>query len=299
MLRVGVIAYLSCSLALGIILAEAALRPLRRPIDGAEIRLVASDAKRLHVSLEDVQITSRDGILLRGWFMVPEHPNGSLVVLLHGVADNRLGVLDYAKLLVGHGYAALLPDARAHGQSGGTIATYGILEKRDIHAWIDWAERHHPPTCVYGFGESMGAAIALQAIAEESRLCGLVAESPFATFREIAIDRVGQPFHAGPWLGRSLLRAVVESGILYVRLRYGINLAEAAPQLAVARSHTPVLLIHGAEDVNIPLRHSLLLQAANRGVGLWVVPNAFHTGAWSASPTEFPQRLLAALNSRQ
>jgi pimeloyl-ACP methyl ester carboxylesterase len=42
-------------------------------------------------------------------------------------------VLSYAALLLSRGYSVLLPDARAHGESAGPIATYGVLEAEDIH----------------------------------------------------------------------------------------------------------------------------------------------------------------------
>ena len=75
------------------------------------------------------------------------------------------------------GYRILLPDSRAHGDSGGAIATYGLLERDDIHRWADWARQQPHTGCVYLFGESMGAAIALQATAADPNLCAVVVES--------------------------------------------------------------------------------------------------------------------------
>jgi len=50
----------------------------------------------------------------------------------------------------------------------------------------------------------MGAAILLQAIADDHKMCAAAAESTFATFREISNVRVGQFAHTGPWLERLL-----------------------------------------------------------------------------------------------
>ena len=52
---------------------------------------------------------SKDGLLSHSSL------TGNAAVLLHGLADNRLGMIGYAKLLLAHGYSVLLPDARAHG----------------------------------------------------------------------------------------------------------------------------------------------------------------------------------------
>lgn len=43
-----------------------------------------------------------------------------------------MGMIGYAELLLTRGSAVLMPDSRAHGQSGGALATYGLLEKDDI-----------------------------------------------------------------------------------------------------------------------------------------------------------------------
>ena len=139
----------------------------------------------------------------------------------------------------------------------------------------------------------MGAAQLLQALAVEPHFCAVIAESSFATFREIAYDRMGQRFGAGPWVGRTVLRPVVEIALLIARAKYHVNLTQASPEEAVADTNVPVLLIHGAVDSNIPLRHSLRLVANNPELSLWQVPGADHCGAISAAAQEFEQRTLA------
>ena len=76
----------------------------------------------------------------------------------------------------------------------------------------------------------------------------MVAESSFATFRQIAYIRVGQVFHAGSWLRRTVLRPAVELAFVYGRLTRGVNLAAASPEESVAGSRVPVPLIHGLAD---------------------------------------------------
>jgi predicted alpha/beta-fold hydrolase len=116
-----------------------------------------------------------------------------------------------------------MPDARAHGASGGDLAAYGLREPSDIRLWLDWLEVNEHPTCIYGFAESMGAAGMLQSLQSETRFCAVAAESPFSNFREIAYDRVGQFFNAGPWLGRTILRPVAEIAFIYSRWKYGLD----------------------------------------------------------------------------
>ena len=214
------------------------------------------------------------------------------MILFHGLADNRIGMTGYAQLFLAHGFTVLLPDARAHGASGGQLATYGLLERNDIHQWFDFLVAQLHPHCIYGFGESMGAAELLQSVTIEPHFCAVVAESSFSTFREIAYDRMGQPFHLGPWFGRTLFRPVIEFAFLYVRWKHHLDMQQVSPEDSIATSKVPVLLIHGQIDGNIPPRHSQRIQASNPKAVLWKVPNADHCGAISAAPREFELRVL-------
>jgi predicted alpha/beta-fold hydrolase len=284
--------YLLLCTGIAIFLADVTIHPYHRPLPanaGIDLRReVVSNSQ-----FEDVDIPAQDHAQLHAWFIQPQRANGQAVILLHGLGDNRLGTLGYAQILLTHGYAVLMPDARAHGESGGNLATYGLLERDDIRRWFEWIQAKHPPRCIFGLGESMGAAQLLQSLAAEPNFCAVVAESPFATFREIAYDRMGQHFHSGPWLGRTVLRPVVEIALLIVRFRYDVDLEQASPAEIVAGTKVPVLLIHGQLDSNIPLRHSHLIQARNSRVELWQVPGADHCGAISVAPQELERRTIA------
>jgi fermentation-respiration switch protein FrsA (DUF1100 family) len=281
----------------GIGLGEMAVHPGRRPIPANEERKIRSDLNPLNANIHDVSISASDGVILRGWLLQPASSNGDTVILLHGVSDNRVGMYGYGRWLLEKGYNVLLPDARAHGLSGGDLATYGLTESDDIHRWASWLEENQRPRCVFGFGESMGAGQILQALSKETRFCGVMAESPFESFREVSYARFGRPFHAGPWLGRTFFWPTDEVGFLYVRLRYGLDMDLASPKEAVAAAKVPVFLIHGTSDRNIPAYNSEDIQAANPAkVVLWLVPQAEHCGARSVAPADFDRRILSWLS---
>ncbi len=250
-------------------------------------------ARSLDAELADAEITASDGAILRGWIVRPHHSNGNAVLLLHGLGDNRMGMTGYAQLLLAHGFTVLLPDARAHGASGGGLATYGLLEQNDIRQWFEFMEARERPRCIFGLGESMGAAQLLQSLEAAVPFCAVAAESSFATFREIAYDRMGQPFHLGYWVGRTLLRPLVEFAFLRARWRYGLDMEAVSPEVgAAAQASVRILLIHGQMDSNIPVRHSRMIHAQDPGTYLWEVAGADHCGAMSTAPREFEQRLL-------
>jgi uncharacterized protein len=283
--------FVFCGIA-GVFIADAALRPTRLELTEDDARAARDSARALDADFEDESITTPDGVVLRAWELHPYHGNGDAVILLHGVANNRVGMTGYARLFLAHGFSVLMPDARAHGASGGTITSYGLVEHNDIRQWSDFLITHDHPRCIFGFGESMGAAQLLQSLAAGTHFCAVAAESSFANFREIAYDRMGQPFGLGPWFGRTLLRPVVEVAFLRARWKSGLNMDMVSPEDAVAATAVPVLLIHGQVDSNIPVRHSRRIHARNPMTRLWEVPGADHCGALGTAPEEFERRVV-------
>jgi dipeptidyl aminopeptidase/acylaminoacyl peptidase len=285
--------YLVLCGVVGIFVADGALHPFRRQLDARERSEASQIAQQSGAPVQDVELKAPDGVAVKAWLIQPAKSNGDAVLLLHGLGDNRGGTLSYAQILLASGYAVLMPDARAHGDSGGLLGTYGLLERNDIRQWTTWLENRVHPNCVFGFGESMGAAQLLQSLSAGTRFCAVVAESPFSDFREIAYDRMGQQFGAGPWVGETLLRPVVFAAFLRARLKYGLNMQEVSPEMSLRSSKTPVFLIHGAEDHNIPPRHSeQILRNRPQGTEIWRVPGVDHCGTMGAFPEELRDRLL-------
>jgi hypothetical protein len=284
----------------GVVATDWALHPQRRELTRASEVRAQAVATRNHAALEDVQVIADDGVTLRGWSIRPVHGNGDAVILLHGQSDNWVGMLGYADMLLRHGYAVVLPNARGHGASGGELATYGVREAGDVRLWFDWVKKNDIPRCVDGLGESMGAALLLEGLKTTPGFCAVVAECPFASFREASYDRLGERLGGGALLGRTLLRPAVEAGFLYARWRYGVDLDQASPEDAVAGSSVPVLLIHGKLDTNLPARHSEMIVTRSAGrvpartpaVELWEPADAGHTGAAGAEPGEFERRVV-------
>ena len=275
-----------------IALAEISLHPIRLPHHRCArlIKLAEKSAQAAGGPLQNVSIKASDGTELQAWYVQPAHSSGNAVVLLHGVGDSRAGMAPYMGMFLDQGYSVVMPDSRGHGTSGG-IATYGLLEANDIHAWVDWLQANKQPACVFGLGESMGAAILLESLKVEHRFCAVVAESPFADFREAAYDRVSGEFGARPWLAKTVLRPAIEGAFVEARVVHDLDLETVRPQDAIAGSTTPILLIHGAADTHIRVRHSQDLHRANPRTELWVVPGIEHTLVYRNYPQEFSNRV--------
>ena len=319
------VVYLVLCAVIGVYLAEVAVKPFRREMPANALAVARDQLKPIGAEITEVSIEGGDRTPLRAWLYSPKAPNGSAVLALHGVSANRRSLIGYAEMMLKSGYTVLTPDARAHGASGGAIATYGVVERGDIDLWLEWLRDHqHGQGCIHAFGSSMGAAQVLQIVdgpgiasagadgaasalggAVEGRsarnmLCSAVAEAPFSTFREIAYDRVGQYINVGDWLGRTLMRPAVEVGFITARLRYGVDLDLADPASHLLHTRTPVLLIHGLADTNIPPRHVQFMHAGNPAMlNVWLVDGARHVGAWRKEPKAYESRVLGFFAAHQ
>jgi dipeptidyl aminopeptidase/acylaminoacyl peptidase len=238
-----------------------------------------------------VVIVAADNANLSAWWLEPSKPNGSCVVVLHGIADSRVSAVGFAPMFLNQGYAVLLPDSRAHGASEGQFVTYGLLEKYDAIAWASWLRRAGCRN-VYGLGESLGASILIQAAEVQPAFTAIVAECAYADLRETAEYRVRQMLRMPAFVAVPVARMAVMSGMLYANWAHGLNFQQVSPIRSIAHASTPVLLIHGLQDFRTPPSNSQKLANANPRDPLWLVPNAQHTGAAAAEPGEFRRRVL-------
>jgi uncharacterized protein len=303
------------------------LHPIRRDLTPDLIR--EADASFVHSGgrREDFNVRAPDGILLRGWIVRPDHPNGSWVLLYHGVADNRVGVIGQSEFLLRAGYSVVMMDGRSHGASEGQIATYGWLERNDTRAIVDalilsevghdadeqlksgqwrWEPaseadlkravdspdpRPGGPLHIFALGESMGAGVVLQSAAVEPRIEAVVAEAAFANLREASYDYAG--LRRSPLLGKTLFAPFSWMLLYRGEELTGLPVAEVSPEKAVAARPFPVLLICDEKDEALPCRHTQRIYAAACGPKqLWEVPGAFHTAALGFQPAEFQRRVL-------
>ena len=199
---------------------------------------------------EDLEIRSFDGLTLRGRYY--ECKKGAITELLfHGYQGNAErdlsgGVARCFAL----GRNALIIDHRASGRSDGSVITFGINEKRDCLAWIDFAIRHFGADVkLIITGISMGAATVMMAAGEklpENVVC-VLADCGYSSAKEI-IKKVMTDMR----LPAELIYPFVRLG---ARIFGRFSLEETSPMEAVKRSCVPIIFIHGDTDGFVP--HSM------------------------------------------
>jgi pimeloyl-ACP methyl ester carboxylesterase len=272
------------------------LHPIRQPLPADLLKQTDVTLSLIGAHREDFDVRAPDGVLLRGWKVPAAKPNGDWVLAFHGVGDNRLGVLEHARILLMAGYGVVMMDARAHGISEGPMATYGWLERHDTRAVVDALEAAEQPRHLFALGESMGGGIALQSAAIEPRIEAVVAEAAFASLREASYDYAG--LRRSPLLGKTLFAPGTWTMIYHAERLAGLPASEVSPEKAVAARAFRVFLICDEKDVALPCRHTKRIYDAAIGrKEMWMVPGAYHTAALGYAPEEFRRRVLAFFES--
>lgn len=282
----------------GGIFAPFILHPVRRDIPAEQIAGADRSFAQEHATREDFVVTAQDGIVLRGWKVRAAHPNGDWVLLLHGRSQNRLSMIRYAEFLLGSGYSVVMMDARAHGESGGTIATYGHVERYDERSILDALTAAEHPQHIFAMGESMGAAVALQSAAIDPRIEAVIAEGAFRNLHEVIFDYAG--LRVSAFLGKTFFRPAAMLAVHETEHQVGFRLDDVSPEASVAARSFPVLLISGLRDHNVPKRHAeAIFLAASGPKELWLVPKARHQKAMETAPEEFQSRVLRFFSRAQ
>jgi dipeptidyl aminopeptidase/acylaminoacyl peptidase len=256
--------------------AEDALTPPRIPLDRTSLKAGIAE-------YEDVTLTASDGVRLRGWYTPPEPGNGTVIILAHGYAGNRLMLLPEAQVLAGQGYGTLAFDFRGHGESDSALVTIGDRERRDLSAAIDYVAARPHVSKIGAIGFSMGGATLAQVAAGDDRLDAVVVEAAFPTLTE-EIRYRSRAF--GPLSQIPTLQVMRRAGVDVDGVRPIDDLCAISPR--------PLLLIYGELDADVPPSTAeAMFDAACDPAELWIVAGAVHQNPIEVLPEEYAARLLA------
>lgn len=196
--------------------------------------------------VESLTLSSRSGSQIATWY-IPASQAQATVVLVHGIHADRRIMLGRARALHEAGYATVLIDLQAHGESPGKLITLGHLERHDVQAAVDLARRREPQHRVGLIGVSMGGAAAL--LAPRLKLDALVIESVYATMDEALGNRVR--LVCGP-----LAPLVTPLLSRQFGPRLGISTTDLRPIDHIGRVGCPVMVVTGEDDASTPVAES-------------------------------------------
>jgi pimeloyl-ACP methyl ester carboxylesterase len=161
------------------------------------------------------------------------------------------------------GFDVIAYDSRAHGQSEGEACTFGVYEKQDLARVLEGIEVRP----IVLLGSSLGAAVALQTAAQSKAVAAVISVAVFSDLRTVGRERA-------PWFASE---GNIENAFKQAEERGRFRIDDASPLAAAPHITAPVLIIHGAEDVDTTPDHSQrVYQSLRAPKRLLLVPGAGH-----------------------
>ena len=197
-------------------------------------------AKPENLAVEPVSFESTSGTMIHGWLVQPE-TNRGVVILQHGVRADKSSLVERAKFLSRAGYAVLLFDFQAHGESIGKKITFGFLESRDSQAAVEFVKKRFPGKPIGVIGLSLGGAAALLA-RPPLEVQALVLESVYPDVVDATKDRLELVLCRPARMLSPLLTC-------QFNLRIGVSPDALRPIDGAEEIKTPKLFLAGTKDL--------------------------------------------------
>ena len=226
------------------------------------------------------EIEGYNGYILHGMYCPCPEPSDRYMILTHGYSDNLYGSLKYTGMYLSLGFNCILYDLRGHGENRPHICTYTVLESKDLLAVIrDTRIRYGDGIQIGLHGESLGASTTAAVLGLKPDVSFAVCDCGFANIADII---------RGSVTFRKLPEFLAEGAFLMCRLLHGYSVSDMRPVDRLRENHIPILFIHGADDLFIPPRHSLLMHSETAGYSEYhTVPGAKHAQSMETDPAGY------------
>lgn len=232
-------------------------------------------ANHLALCCTDARMKTEDGLTLIGHWRPCVSPK-RVIIAMHGWRSGwsrDFGMI--ADFWHENHCCVLYPEQRGQGGSEGDYIGFGMLERHDCRAWIDWVNRKTEGKLpIYLAGISMGATTVLMTAGMElpDNVHGVIADCGFTSADAIWRHVAKHNLH----LNYSLYAASANSGC---RKRLRMGAGDYTTLDALAECEVPVLFIHGTDDRFVPIemtyenykacaapKHLLVVPGANHGM---------------------------------
>lgn len=248
-----------------------------------------------HQDFEELDMTSRDGLALKGYLLEAKQPTNKVVVMAHGYlgrgSDMGLfGQYYYEEL----GYNVFTADARGHGESEGDYVGFGWHDRIDYVDWINrLINRFGPDVEIVLHGLSMGGATVLMTSGEAlpDQVKAVISDSPYTSVYDMFAYQMSRMYHLPAF-------PVLDSTSFVTQMKAGYSLRKASALEQVEKAELPILYIHGNEDTFVPTRMSKKLYEHTKNkeeAELMIVDGAGHGEAFVIDRDKYVKKLTIFL----
>lgn len=234
------------------------------------------------VRKDEMWINSPNGYRLKAVYLQPLETTRT-VIICHGVTENKINSMKYARLFERLGFNSVVYDHRRHGDSGGKTTSFGYYEKIDLQAIVQAVRGRIGNRALLGIhGESMGAATTiLYAGTYEDKIDFLVVDCPFSDFTEQILHmlRTETPLRTSMML---------RIGNLFLKMRDGYSTNLVSPREVMKNISIPMLFVHSMEDDFIlPYMTEELYEAKIGDKMLKLFPKGAHAKSYNDNPVQY------------
>ena len=190
----------------------------------------------------DSQVTGKPARLHALWLPAERKADtGPVLLYLHGARWNVNGSAPRIRRMQELGFSVLAIDYRGFGKSTHELPSEEMAYEDARAAWA-WLAARHPAQARYVFGHSLGGAIAIDLAAHVDDEQGVIVEGTFTSIPDVASSMKWGWLPVGPLITQRF---------------------DSVGK--VAKVHSPLLVVHGADDTLIPSALGRQLYEAAQG----------------------------------
>ncbi|MEY8436494.1 alpha/beta hydrolase [Atopobiaceae bacterium 24-176] len=263
-------------------------------IDGNKKALdAASAAWAQSVDVQEVSVTSDDGLVLRGSLFKAPDQSHRWAIVCHGYQGSRDDVRNIASFYGQHGFNVLTPDLRACGTSDGQYLGMGWLDRNDLLRWIGRVTELDLEAAIVCHGVSMGGATVMMCSGEQlpANVRAIVDDCGYTSAWDIFSDELSYLFGLPDF-------PFLTSASAIAQMRAGYNFTEASALEQVRKAQVPMLFIHGTADTFVrPEMAQRLYDVCPADKKLLMVDGAGHGDAYKLDPKGYCEAVFGFLGS--
>lgn len=206
-------------------------------------------AEEFGIEAEHFFVETDDGLKISAYKVDVDKPK-AIIICMSGIHNPSATIFfGHARFFKEHGYATILFDMRAHGESDGDMICLGYKEYLDAKAIVQYIKDDsvYKNVPIVVFGLSMGGATAINSIGEIPEIDGLISLSAYSSWEEVFYELMA---YQSPVFLAKMVKPFVP---LVLFTKYRVNIWSIKPVKEIRKlGDRPALLMHSREDSQVP-----------------------------------------------